>query len=82
MRLCKAKRLRYANRDTDELEPRLLEASGARRRLIATDGVFSMDGSRAAARICELAEEHEALVMVDDSHAVGFIGRGARHAEH
>ena len=75
VRLCKARRLRYANADMDELEQRLREAKDARRRLIATDGVFSMDGFIAPLpRICELAEQHGALVMVDDSHAVGFIG--------
>ena len=79
IRLCKAQRLRYANGDMDELEARLGEASGARRRLIATDGVFSMDGYLAQLdRICELAEEHDALVMVDDSHAVGVVGPGGR----
>jgi glycine C-acetyltransferase len=79
IRLCKAQRLRYANGDMDELEARLREASGARRRLIATDGVFSMDGYLARLdRICELAEEHGALVMVDDSHAVGIAGPGGR----
>jgi glycine C-acetyltransferase len=75
IRLCKAQRLRYANGDMDELEARLGEAKGARRRLIATDGVFSMDGYLAQLdRICELAERHDALVMVDDSHAVGVVG--------
>ena len=79
VRLCKARRLRYANRDTGELEQRLGEASDARRRMIATDGVFSMDGHVAPLeRICELAEEYDALVMVDDSHAVGFIGPDGR----
>jgi glycine C-acetyltransferase len=79
IRLCKARRLRYANGDMDELEARLREAQGARRRLIATDGVFSMDGYLARLdRICELAEEHHALVMVDDSHAVGVVGPGGR----
>jgi len=79
IRLCKARRFRYANGDMDELEARLCEASGARRRLIATDGVFSMDGYLARLdRICELAEEHDALVMVDDSHAVGVVGPGGR----
>jgi glycine C-acetyltransferase len=79
VRLCKARRLRYANRDTDELELRLREASDARRRLIATDGVFSMDGHIAPLkRICELAEQYDALVMVDDSHAVGFVGPDGR----
>jgi glycine C-acetyltransferase len=75
IRLCKGKRLRYANGDMDELESRLVEAKGARRRLIASDGVFSMDGYLAQLdRICELAERHNALVMVDDSHAVGVVG--------
>jgi glycine C-acetyltransferase len=79
IRLCKARRLRYANGDMDELEARLEEASDARRRLIATDGVFSMDGYLAQLdRICELAERHDALVMVDDSHAVGVVGPGGR----
>jgi glycine C-acetyltransferase len=79
VRLCKARRLRYANRDVDELEQRLLETADARRRLIATDGVFSMDGHVAPLRrICELAEEHGAMVMVDDSHAVGFVGPDGR----
>jgi glycine C-acetyltransferase len=79
IRLCKARRLRYANGDMDELEARLEEASDARHRLIATDGVFSMDGYLAQLdRICELAERHHALVMVDDSHAVGVVGPGGR----
>jgi len=79
IRLCKARRLRYANGDMDELEARLEEASDARHRLIATDGVFSMDGYLAQLdRICELAERHGALVMVDDSHAVGVVGPGGR----
>jgi glycine C-acetyltransferase len=79
IRLCKAQRLRYANGDMDELEARLEEAAGARHRLIATDGVFSMDGYLAQLdRICELAERHDALVMVDDSHAVGVVGPGGR----
>ena len=79
IRLCKAQRLRYANGDMDELETRLEEASGARRRLIATDGVFSMDGYLAQLdRICDLADRHDALVMVDDSHAVGVVGPGGR----
>ena len=79
VRLCKARRLRYANNDMSELEARLIEAKDARSRLIVTDGVFSMDGIIAnLAAICDLAERHDALVMVDDSHAVGFIGaRGA-----
>jgi glycine C-acetyltransferase len=79
IRLCKARRLRYANGDMDELEARLGDAADARRRLIATDGVFSMDGYLAQLdRICELAERHDALVMVDDSHAVGVVGPGGR----
>ena len=79
IRLCKARRLRYANGDMDELEARLVDAADARRRLIATDGVFSMDGYLARLdRICELAEQHDALVMVDDSHAVGVVGPGGR----
>ena len=79
IRLCKARRLRYANDDLGELEARLQEAAGARVRLIATDGVFSMDGVIARLRgICDLADRHGALVMVDDSHATGFVGRGGR----
>lgn len=79
IRLCKARRLRYANRDMDELEARLRETEDARYRLIATDGVFSMDGYLAPLdAICDLAERHNALVMVDDSHAVGFVGEGGR----
>ena len=75
VRLCKARRLRYRNRDMADLEARLVEAAGARRRLIATDGVFSMDGYVTPLdRIVALAEKHDALVMVDDSHAVGFVG--------
>jgi glycine C-acetyltransferase len=79
IRLCKAQRLRYANNDMAELETRLREASGARTRLIATDGVFSMDGIIAnLPAICDLAERYDALVMVDDSHAVGFLGEQGR----
>jgi glycine C-acetyltransferase len=79
IRLCKARRLRYANNDLAELDARLREAADARVRLIATDGVFSMDGSIARlAEICDLAERHDALVMVDDSHATGFIGATGR----
>jgi glycine C-acetyltransferase len=79
IRLCKARRLRYANGDMDELAARLEEASDTRRRLIATDGVFSMDGYLARLdEICELAERHDALVMVDDSHAVGVVGPEGR----
>jgi len=79
IRLCKARRLRYANDDLDELETRLKEAADARARLVVTDGVFSMDGVIARLReICDLAERYGALVMVDDSHASGFIGRTGR----
>jgi glycine C-acetyltransferase len=79
IRLCKARRLRYANNDMDELERCLKESQGARTRLIATDGVFSMDGSIARlAEICSLADRYSALVMVDDSHATGFIGARGR----
>ena len=79
IRLCKARRLRYANDDLDELEARLKEASDARVKLIATDGVFSMDGVIARlGGICDLAERYGALVMVDDSHATGFVGPGGR----
>ncbi|MGC9219833.1 MAG: glycine C-acetyltransferase [Solirubrobacteraceae bacterium] len=79
IRLCKARRLRYANNDMDELEARLKEARGAHRVLIATDGVFSMDGYLTKLdRICELAGEYGAMVMVDDSHAVGVVGRNGR----
>ncbi|MGX2993495.1 glycine C-acetyltransferase [Streptomyces sp. JNUCC 64] len=79
IRLSKARRLRYANRDLTELEERLKEASGARRKLIVTDGVFSMDGYVAPlAEICDLADRYDAMVMVDDSHAVGFTGPGGR----
>jgi glycine C-acetyltransferase len=84
IRLCKAKRLRYANGDMHELELRLKEAEGSRRILIATDGVFSMDGYIAdLPSICDLAERHGAMVMVDDSHAVGVLGaRGRGSPEH
>jgi len=75
IRLCKAQRLRYANRDMAELEARLVEARDARYRLVVTDGVFSMDGYLAPLdEICALADRYDALVMVDDSHAVGFVG--------
>ncbi|HEX3929264.1 MAG TPA: glycine C-acetyltransferase [Nocardioides sp.] len=75
VRLCKATRYRYRNRDMADLEAQLVAASEARRRLIVTDGVFSMDGYLAPlADICDLAERYDALVMVDDSHAVGFVG--------
>ena len=76
IRLCKAARYRYRNRDMADLEAQLVAAAGARRRMIVTDGVFSMDGYLAPLReICDLAERHDALVMVDDSHAVGFVGQ-------
>ncbi len=79
VRLCKAQRLRYANNDMDDLERCLREARDCRFRLIATDGVFSMDGTIAnLADICTLADTYDALVMVDDSHAVGFMGPGGR----
>jgi glycine C-acetyltransferase len=75
IRLCKAQRLRYKNNCMDDLRQKLEEAKGARFRLIATDGVFSMDGTIAdLATICQLADEYDAMVMVDDSHAVGFVG--------
>ncbi|MCT9090143.1 glycine C-acetyltransferase [Streptomyces sp. ASQP_92] len=77
IRLSKAARFRYANRDMADLEAKLKEASGARRRLIVTDGVFSMDGYIAPLKeICDLADRYDAMVMVDDSHAVGFTGPG------
>ena len=79
IRLCRAKRLRYRNRDVADLEEQLRAAGDARRRLIATDGVFSMDGYLAPlGEICALAERYEAMVMVDDSHAVGFVGARGR----
>ncbi|MEM7522409.1 MAG: glycine C-acetyltransferase [Pseudomonadota bacterium] len=79
VRLCKARRYRYANSDMAELEARLQEAGDARYRLIATDGVFSMDGYIARLEaICDLADRYDAMVMVDDSHAVGFIGQTGR----
>jgi glycine C-acetyltransferase len=79
IRLCKARRLRYAHADMEALEKALKDARDSRFRLIATDGVFSMDGDIAPIeRICDLAEEYEALVMVDDSHATGFIGTSGR----
>ena len=84
IRLSKAQRLRYKNRDMADLEVQLIAAQTARRRLIVTDGVFSMDGSLAPLpEICELAEKYKAMVMVDDSHAVGFMGaHGAGTPEH
>ena len=79
IRLCKAKRFRYKNRDMADLEIQLKEAQSSRRRVIATDGVFSMDGTIAPlAQICDLAEQYDALVMVDDSHSVGFMGTRGR----
>ncbi|MBV9844406.1 MAG: glycine C-acetyltransferase [Kutzneria sp.] len=79
VRLCKARRLRYRNRDMADLERQLVEAADARYRVIATDGVFSMDGYFAPLdQICELAERYDALVVVDDSHAVGFTGPTGR----
>jgi glycine C-acetyltransferase len=79
VRLCKAERFRYANSDMGELEAVLNRTQGHRRRMIATDGVFSMDGYLAKLdEICDLAEKYEAMVMVDDSHATGYIGRTGR----
>ncbi|MBT1159590.1 glycine C-acetyltransferase [Aminobacter anthyllidis] len=84
VRLSKAKRFRYANNDMADLEARLKEAKNCRFRLIATDGVFSMDGIIANLKgVCDLAEKYDAMVMVDDSHAVGFVGKNGRgSAEH
>ncbi|HUG98291.1 MAG TPA: glycine C-acetyltransferase [Gammaproteobacteria bacterium] len=85
IRLSKAQRLRYRHNDMDELEARLGEAAGARTRLIATDGVFSMDGTIAElGRICDLADRYDALVMIDDCHATGFLGATGRgtHERH
>ncbi|TMG69861.1 MAG: glycine C-acetyltransferase [Chloroflexi bacterium] len=85
IRLCKAQRFRYANRDMDDLERQLKDSVGARFRMVVTDGVFSMDGYMAPLpEICELAERYDAMVMVDDSHAVGFIGANGRgtHEHH
>lgn len=85
IRLCKAQRLRYANNNMADLESRLKESANARFRLIATDGVFSMDGYLANLPvICDLADKYQALVMVDDSHAVGFMGSHGRgtHEHH
>jgi glycine C-acetyltransferase len=79
VRLCKAQRFRYLNNNMEDLEAKLKEARNTRFRLVASDGVFSMDGTIANLRaICDLAEKHDALVMVDDSHAVGFIGKHGR----
>ncbi len=85
IRLCKAQRYRYRNNDMADLEARLREAQGCRFRMIATDGVFSMDGIIAdLPAICDLADRYDALVMVDDSHAAGFMGRTGRgtHEHH
>jgi len=84
IRLCKAKRYRYNNNDMADLEERLKETQGARRRMIATDGVFSMDGIIAQMdKIVELAKKYDAIVMVDDCHATGFVGKTGRgSAEH
>jgi glycine C-acetyltransferase len=85
IRLSKAKRYRYKNGDMEDLESKLKEASGARHRLIATDGVFSMDGYIAKLpEICDLAEKHNAMIMMDDCHAVGFLGKTGRgtHEHH
>lgn len=79
VRLCKAQRFRYANNDMADLEAQLKAASSARFKLIATDGVFSMDGTIANLKaICDLADRYNAMVMVDDSHAVGFVGKNGR----
>lgn len=79
VRLCKAQRFRYANSDMDDLESKLEAVKGCRFKLIATDGVFSMDGYIAKlGEICDLAEKYGAMVMVDDSHAVGFVGKTGR----
>ena len=79
IRLCKARRFRYRNNDMADLEAKLVEAKDARYKLIATDGVFSMDGYYAnLTAVCDLADRHQALVMVDDSHAVGFTGPRGR----
>lgn len=79
IRLCKAKRLRYQNNDMQDLEAKLKETTDARFRLIATDGIFSMDGITAnLPAICDLADRYDAMVMVDDSHAVGFMGKNGR----
>ncbi len=81
VRLCKAQRLRFNNSDMEDLEEKLQQAQSARFRMIATDGVFSMDGTIAKLdEICELAEKYDALVMVDDSHAVGVLGKRGRGA--
>src|SRR5882724_7203704 len=79
IRLCKARRLRYEHDDLNDLEQKLKESQDTRLRMIATDGVFSMDGDIARLdRICDLAERYKAMVMVDDSHATGFVGKTGR----
>ena len=79
VRLCKAQRLRYKNNDMADLEAKLQEAQGARNRIIVTDGVFSMDGTIAQLdKICDLADKYKALVMIDESHASGFVGKTGR----
>ena len=85
VRLCKARRFRYSNRDMADLEQQLKDSAGSRFRLVVTDGVFSMDGYMAPLpEICALAEQYDAMVMVDDSHAVGFVGPNGRgtHEHH
>ena len=79
IRLCKAQRYRYKTNDMEDLEAKLNEAKGARRRMIATDGVFSMDGTIAQIdKICDLADKYDAMVMVDECHSTGFVGRTGR----
>src|SRR5690606_23147480 len=79
VRLCKAQRFRYANCDMEDLEKQLQAASGARHKIIVTDGAFSMDGSIAPLdKICDLADKYEALVMIDESHCTGFIAKNGR----
>jgi len=79
IRLCKAKRYRYLTNDMEDLEKQLIAAKGARRRMIATDGVFSMDGTIAQIdKICDLADKYDAMVMVDECHSTGFVGKTGR----
>ncbi len=79
IRLCKARRMRYRNSDLGDLKAKLVEAADCRFRLVVTDGVFSMDGIIAGLKgVCDLADEHGAMVMIDDSHAVGFLGENGR----
>ena len=79
IRLCKARRMRYRNSDLQDLKAKLVEAADCRFRLVVTDGVFSMDGIIAGLKgVCDLADEHGAMVMIDDSHAVGFLGENGR----